>query len=278
MPVSPDLVASLVQQIAPGAVVERAWPLVGGVSASVTGVALVHPDGSRESLVFRRLPDLDRLAREHALLVRLREVGLPVPRPRWFDEASGTLVLDLVEGTTELPADPAAPLADLLARIHATALDGLPALPERVDPVPELLGWLPGQQGLERIVRDRGPLRGPPCLLHGDYWPGNVLWRGDAVAAVLDWEDAAVGDPLSDLACARVELACAAGDAVCEAFSARYLRRTGLTVERLAVWDLYVSTAALSSMDGWGLPPEVLEARRAVTAAFQARAKRALGL
>jgi aminoglycoside phosphotransferase (APT) family kinase protein len=36
------------------------------------------------------------------------------------------------------------------------------------------------------------------ALLHGDPNPGNYLFRESEVAAVLDWELAAIGDPRSD--------------------------------------------------------------------------------
>jgi aminoglycoside phosphotransferase (APT) family kinase protein len=37
-------------------------------------------------------------------------------------------------------------------------------------------------------------------VLHGDYWPGNVLWRDGRLVGVIGWEEAAFGDPLADLA------------------------------------------------------------------------------
>ena len=43
-------------------------------------------------------------------------------------------------------------------------------------------------------------------LVHGDYWPGNILWRDGRIVAVVDWEDAAVGEPLADLANCRLEI------------------------------------------------------------------------
>ena len=46
------------------------------------------------------------------------------------------------------------------------------------------------------------PRPNPPALLHGDYWPGNILWKDGRLAAVIDWEDACLGDPLVDLAMA----------------------------------------------------------------------------
>ncbi|HYI01996.1 aminoglycoside phosphotransferase family protein [Hyalangium sp.] len=69
-------------------------------------------------------------------------------------------------------------------------------------------------------------------VLHGDFWPGNILWQEDRIAAVIDWEDAAVGDPLSDLACSRVELMCAYGEAAMEAFTAHFLDRAAATLSR----------------------------------------------
>ncbi len=38
-----------------------------------------------------------------------------------------------------------------------------------------------------------------PVLVHGDYKVGNFVWRGNTIAAVLDWEGAGLGDPLEDV-------------------------------------------------------------------------------
>ncbi|MBK9125349.1 MAG: phosphotransferase [Chloroflexi bacterium] len=46
------------------------------------------------------------------------------------------------------------------------------------------------------------PARNRETILHGDYWIGNLIWEGDQLAGVVDWEDAAFGDPLADLAIA----------------------------------------------------------------------------
>lgn len=37
-------------------------------------------------------------------------------------------------------------------------------------------------------------------LVHGDPSPGNLLWLGDRLAGLIDWEDAAPGEPADDLA------------------------------------------------------------------------------
>jgi aminoglycoside phosphotransferase (APT) family kinase protein len=41
---------------------------------------------------------------------------------------------------------------------------------------------------------------GAPVLAHGDAGPGNFLFEGDRLTAVIDWELAHLGDPMGDLA------------------------------------------------------------------------------
>jgi aminoglycoside phosphotransferase (APT) family kinase protein len=48
-------------------------------------------------------------------------------------------------------------------------------------------------------LRANEPADARLALLHGDPNPGNYLFRGNDVVAVLDWEVAAIGDPRSDL-------------------------------------------------------------------------------
>jgi aminoglycoside phosphotransferase (APT) family kinase protein len=60
---------------------------------------------------------------------------------------------------------------------------------------PQLVGELVRQWLSQRIP---DPIE--PVLVHGDYRLGNLIWSGTEVVAVLDWEDAAAGDPYYDLA------------------------------------------------------------------------------
>jgi aminoglycoside phosphotransferase (APT) family kinase protein len=59
---------------------------------------------------------------------------------------------------------------------------------------------LPGAEELHAALVDAVPASGPGCIVHGDYRLDNVMMGADDhVAAVLDWEMATLGDPLTDL-------------------------------------------------------------------------------
>ena len=55
---------------------------------------------------------------------------------------------------------------------------------------------------------------------------------------MVDWEDACTGDPLSDLAIARLDMLWIIGRDAMEAFTRRYLSGTALDTAGLPAWDL----------------------------------------
>ncbi|MEZ4281925.1 MAG: phosphotransferase family protein [Myxococcota bacterium] len=68
---------------------------------------------------------------------------------------------------------------------------------------------LPAVDVVARWLTDRLPKEQPPALCHGDYKLDNLLYSSDLPAralAVVDWEMAAIGDPLVDLAWALIFL------------------------------------------------------------------------
>jgi aminoglycoside phosphotransferase (APT) family kinase protein len=275
---------AIVEHVSPGARVLAAARLTGGVSALITGVTVARADGGEERIVVRQHREVEgkpapeeRARREFALLEALHARGVPVPRPRRF-VAPVTLVVDRVPGDTTLPAYPERALASALLAIHDVDPAGLPLADPFTDPMPHLREWFPALADDARMREGCGDFVGAHRLLHADYWPGNVLWQGGKIAAVLDWEDACVGDPLVDVACMRAELFRLADEASAARFTDAYAERMPVDRARLAWWDLFMATAPLMFMDGWGLPRDELEARRARTTEWQAMALRALGL
>ena len=241
----------VVARVEPGGRLIRTWEPPGGLSRTMTVIEVDRVDGSRRRLVVRRarddLPGRRSLsiAEEHRLLTRLHGHGVAVPAPRLLDDA-GTLlgtpcsVLDFVDGSPLVGVATgdarrvgrtfAAHLASI-HRLDASAAAGID-LPRRDDAVARGLAEPPAaldhrlREGVIREALQSLPppsQQGAPRLLHGDYWPGNVIVRGDDVVAVIDWEDAALGDPLADVATTRLDLAWAFGLEATAAFTDHYL-------------------------------------------------------
>ena len=293
-----DAFSIIARRVAPGGRLARRWSLKGGVSARVEALEIVMPDASTRRVVVRQhgaahwksLED-DVTRTEHALLVALHRAGMAVPAPLMIDSSrevlpSPYLVQEYVEGTTELaPAALACALpqmASFLARLHTLHPDALElSLPTREEPTASTLQYLPANDEGDRIraaLAAHGPLApvSRPSLLHGDFWPGNVLFHEGRLAAVIDWEDAAWGDALCDLAGARVELLWRHGEEAVETFTAHYLSAAPQDCTRLPYWELYVASAGLAYMGEWGLDPAVEAAMRARSVAFLERARRAV--
>jgi aminoglycoside phosphotransferase (APT) family kinase protein len=285
--VTPDAAAisQLLRRINPELELTQARPLHGGVSARVTALDAVSPAGLTAHLVIREYGARDRerdpqiAAHEYHLLSLLRAAGLPVPAPVLADE-SGTvlpgpyLVTEFVDGTAMI--DPArsalapeaviAQLAGALARIH-TAPVALAALghlrdiadratariSERTSALDESLSEPAIRAALAQIWPP--PVVSDRVLLHGDYWPGNTLWRDGVLVAVIDWEDAATGDTVADLGNARMELCIGYGQAAAAEFTRQYCAlRPGVDLGTLPHWDLYAALRHTGRMGGWGLP------------------------
>ena len=60
------------------------------------------------------------------------------------------------------------------------------------------------QAMIEEWLRAHGSKYAWRALLHGDFHPGNLLYRGSAAQAVIDWDYSRLDDPLFDLAYARL--------------------------------------------------------------------------
>lgn len=279
-------------RLVPGAALLGYRPLSGGVSAAVHVLDISSPRGF-ESLVVRRhgaaswkqLPH-DVTQTEFRLLTALHDARLPVPQPLLLDASADVLpspyyVMQFVHGSSEFPPaflDAALrAMASFLALLHS--LDAhtlaLPSLPKREDPVESALQFVhddPMAASLRDAITRFRSQHSPSALLHGDFWPGNILWKDHAIAGVLDWEDAAIGPAASDVACCRAELNVLFGATAASTFTEYYRAASVDPLGDLELWDFYVSSAALAALHQWGLPPEVEALRRARTSEFLTRA------
>lgn len=176
---------------------------------------------------------------EAQLLPLLYAAGLPVPEPlallsdaTWSVGITAALpgrngLSVLAEAPHELPQAFAA-LGRMLAAVHATPLPGTPAdldLTRRVAVAHAALAELNAPADL--VARLQGALEHPlwnnrSGLIHGDSGLHNLLW-GPEGAYLLDWEWAARGPALLDLAWLRWTIAWRALPAsLWDAFCAAY--------------------------------------------------------
>lgn len=278
--------------------------LTGGVSADVFCLDIATSSGERRRVVFRRhrsdhfkQHDQSVTAKEYGVLAELHRRGFAVPEPYLCNHPDAVtapyMIIEWIDGSTDVAIDdlPMAldQMAQFLVDLHSLdplSLD-LPHLEQIEDPLEAIVPYLPptnvGAQvraALASGALEHGQNRS--VLLHGDYWPGNVMWHERRLVAVIDWEDACLGDPLADVATARVELLCQHGAEAMEHFTTRYLAimdntTRALRLDSLLLWELYVSAAALSTMGGWGLEPAEEGRRRRLTEGFFDRAARELG-
>jgi len=272
--------AQLVHKIEPHSTLLRSWVLAGGVSAQVTGLEIQRPDGQTTKMIVRQHGTVDLkhnphiAADEFKLLNILHAAGLATPKPYSLDPSgeifeTPVIVMAFIEGTSDFAPiyDPnrIAQMAAHLARIHSVAItvdEDLSFLPQQEKRIGDTLRDRPTtlddslDEGHIRDILDSVwplPQRNASVLLHGDYWPGNILWREGYLAAVIDWEDAAVGDPLADVGNTRLEILWAFGLEAMQHFTDYYRSVTAVDFANLPYWDLCAALRPASKLGTWGL-------------------------
>jgi aminoglycoside phosphotransferase (APT) family kinase protein len=245
----------------------RAWKLTGGVSAQITALEVEGHNGQIQKLIVRQHGEADRsanprIAADEFNLLRILEAhGLSAPKPYFVDLSDEIfptpyIVIEYIEGETVFaPADVDSfirQVAVTLARIHTVATPNrssvfLPNIESiysaKLRQRPALLDDSISEGRMREFLEMASPLQpqNPQVLLHGDYWPGNLLWKDGQLAGVIDWEDAKIGDALSDLGIARLEILWALGANAMLDFTHQYQSLTTLDFTNLPCWDLFAA-------------------------------------
>jgi aminoglycoside phosphotransferase (APT) family kinase protein len=164
------------------------------------------------------------VARQGRIMAALAAAGLPVPRVLAMSEEPVVdgrpfVLVEKVDGERieavagTVPDETLAGSAvEVLRRLHALPVDATGLGGETpMELGSELERWVrlierapedltSGAPPLADRLRRSLPAHIEPTLVHGDYHYGNLLFKDGAVAAVLDWEIAQLGQPLIDLA------------------------------------------------------------------------------
>lgn len=288
----------LARRLFPQGALLRAWPLDGGVSARMTALEIEDGAGGAQKLIVRQHGPFDRarnpnIARdEFRLLTALRVAGLPAPTPYDLDETGELLgapgvVIEYIEGETDFAPtnrdDYLQQFAAQLMRIHQVDVseDDLSFLPRQAETWARIINTRPERldDSLdEGRIRDElaaawpWPQRNPSGLLHGDFWPGNILWRDGRLVGVVDWEDAALGDPLADLAISRLDMLWALDMDAMERFTEIYVALSGIDLDALPCWDLCAALRPAGRISAWASASAASERMRERHRVFVAQA------
>lgn len=204
------------------------------ITGGHSNLTFVVGDGVRR-WVLRRPPvgEVSRSAhdmgREARVMAALRDTTVPVPRiehycddpavigtPFYLSEFVDGEVLRTADETRRLGPDGAERVSEeiiqILADLHALepaavglADFGRPAgfLERQVarwtDHAEALLSGRAGVAPTVAALRDGMPFGGRVSVVHGDYRLENTIVAEGRIAAILDWEMATLGDPLTDL-------------------------------------------------------------------------------
>ncbi|XVQ11047.1 phosphotransferase family protein [Spirillospora sp. CA-255316] len=220
------------------AALERAWP--GARDVSLRPVPESHSgftywveaelEGRRTEAVLRLPPPGARpvgpadVARQARLMEALAQTAVPVPEILAYSaepviEGRPFVLMGRVEGDSG-EAALASMTPHALMRAAFEAIDLIGAVPSPAtgiggegvtEPADEVRRWarlrerapaelLRRAPELEAKLIEGAPPVGRVRLVHGDFHPGNLVFRGGAVVAVLDWEIAHLGVTASDKA------------------------------------------------------------------------------
>lgn len=257
-----DEIRAAVETVAPGAAIREIAPLGGGMSSEMFRVTL----GDRRWVARFPGPEVraileDPAVHELRVLEAVCAAGLPAPRPVALGACpeGRFLLLEYLEGAaTAAPSDPAGfvrQMAETLARIHAIDVGKFDFLPEtrrRYAPRPGPMNAALREPEVVEALLAEGEL--PPwevVLLHGDFWPGNVLWRKGRLTGIVDWENALRGPALADLAISRLDVCWVLGREAMEAFTARYLELRPIDTGLLRYWDLRAALRPMRDLEAW---------------------------
>ncbi|MDT0441627.1 aminoglycoside phosphotransferase family protein [Streptomyces sp. DSM 41886] len=196
-------------------------------------------------------------------LVLAERHALPAPRLLGVDldgRAGGVpaSVETAVAGSSAWPARASADrlraAGAAIARVHRIPRAPTDRLPVRPRPIAvddfareRRLGRMPTTPLLARadaLIQGIVATPGQAVFVHGDVWPGNMMWSGSTCRALIDWKTAGVGDPGVDLGELRKQVAFAGGQDAPRYVLEGWERASGIRATDVAYWD---AVAALNT-------------------------------
>jgi aminoglycoside phosphotransferase (APT) family kinase protein len=224
-------VVSWIEDVAGGRVT-HAQQVAGGGRAGFA-VDVQAPDGSTTALFLQRggrggVGSFMGFTHEAEVYRALEPLGIPIPHVWGVDEQLDAFLVDRAPGSVWFrpPRDPQVALAVAqdfmrhLATWHAAGAEKLelpsfgPVRSIREHQLDQLAGIqslfaredqeqpidLLARAQLDHLLHHVPDTDDQPVLVQGDTGPGNFMYDGDRVSAIIDWELAHLGDPMDDIA------------------------------------------------------------------------------
>ena len=247
--------------------------LEGGVSCDV--VLLKVREGTKIKKFVVRTEGLpmseNTIETEFYLLKSISNKQVPTAEAFYLDNSCEILdkpfmVMSFLEGQIFEPKEGEFSFLEIMAQqliyIHQTDITYLPELPVRIDPLDELISYLPKEprwDELNSFIKglNKEKFEGEKVFLHGDFWLGNLLWKDSLIVGVLDWEYAAIGDPFSDLAVTSLDLRYSFGVQGMKKLLEIYSDYLPIDRFRYSLWLIYVASSTLYFMDEWNLEKKI---------------------
>ena len=272
MNIDKERLLETLQNLFPGVHLIGIKPLEGGVSSDVFLIE-VQIDRTLKKLVLRTSggpPAENIIETEFELLKVIYGKEIPCAEPLLLDTSCKTMdkefmLMSFLEGSIDIPDGKdlsfIKEMAKKLRIIHQTDIRSLPKLPLRIDPLEDLFEYLPLYKNMDKLKRfleqkTDTQYKGKRVFLHGDYWPGNILWKKSQITGIVDWEYAAIGDPISDLAVTSLELRYEYGVKGMKKFLEIYSSFMRIDRFRYSLWLIYVASSTLHFIHEWKLKKE----------------------
>lgn len=252
-----QLKLNTIQNFAPNSDIDSVTTFLGGSSADMRLITLQKQNGAKTKIVARHHR---RIEQESQLLSWLHSAGITSPEPLYFDPEYRILFLSFIDGESRYDlvekSEIGQQIGAQLAKIHSLPLTAdmratLPTHPTELWPT----NHARTEAEIRAVLEPQWPMATsePPVFIHGDFWPGNMLWKEDTLVGVIDWEDAKLGNRLQDLAITRFDCCFTFGRSTMEWLTAEYGRLMPFNERELALWDLYSSLRAAASIPDWAL-------------------------
>ena len=246
--------------------------LSGGFSTDVFLLEL-RKNESKSRLVLRMeagLPSENSAKTEYELLEFLKDTIIPSAVPIYLDSSGNLLgkpffISSHIDATQNLngieDSSYIETIANQLRDIHKVNTDNLPDLPYRIDPLEGIVDYLPKNDKWKEIreyIKETPyeKYNGHYVLLHGDFWPGNLLWESGDIKGVVDWDYAALGDPSYDLAVSCLMFRYLYDQQDMEAFKDAYTKYSEIDEDRFLLWSINIASSTLHFINEWRLTNE----------------------